>query len=796
MTARKKFFLFILLVVGCAVIAGAFFLFQQAHRKKPRNFILISIDTCRADHLSCYGFPQETTPNIDAFAEEGVLFEHVVTPVPMTLPAHSSMLTGTIPPYHRVHNNLDYRLADDNVTLAELMKEVGFNTAGFVSSFVLDERFGIDQGFDFFDDNCRDHFIEGAIDERNAKRTTALVCDWLEENNKQPFFLFVHYFDPHVPLIAPEPFASRFGSSPWAAYSAEIAYTDHHIGALLEKLKSLDLYESSLIIITSDHGEALGEHGESEHGYFIYDCSVRVPLIIKAPGQSRARRVEEIVGIVDIVPTVCSILGIEKPLGVRGMDLSRYIQGGTTNKQRRYLYSESLLPCDINCNPLLGVSSNGWKYIQTTREELYDLQRDPKELQNLAAIEPEHSQKMQKQLKLILDENTKTDENESRLILDEESRKRLASLGYVGGSAARDTLDFDWSKPDPKDLLHFFLKKEKIDLSIRLKKELDQAQQASDELIQQYPQVAYAHVLRGQIALHRKDWETAFKYFSHALGLDQSDFRACLGAGWASLALGQTENGMALLQKARQLNPDFLMVYFFLGIGYNQQGKYDEAISSLATMLEFEPDNAEVHVNFAIAFTHKGELKRAVKHLRSAVELSPNRPDIQLRLADNLNKLGDLKQAIIHYNEAIKLDPTRTYPRNELAKVYFKLGRVQEAVTQWKEALRLKPNWSYVLNIVALLSASRPEAEFYDPPKALKMAQKACELNEYKEVSYVDTLAIAYAATGQYEEAIVMAQKAFNMAVAAGHQDQAQQIKKRLQLYKNGQAYQEETSSR
>jgi len=231
-----------------------------------RNVVLISIDTCRADYLGCYGYPHRITPNVDEIAKQGVIFKNVITSVPMTLPAHCSMLTGTIPPYHEVHDNLDYQLDESNVTLAEILKEHGFVTGGIISASVLDSQFGINQGFDTFNDRLEKGRTGGLMVERGAEATSRLALAWLAQRKSKRFFLFLHYFDPHFDYAPPEPFASRFADN---LYSGEIAYTDYCIGRVIQALKDLGLFDSTLIIITSDHGEMLGEHGELTHGYFI-----------------------------------------------------------------------------------------------------------------------------------------------------------------------------------------------------------------------------------------------------------------------------------------------------------------------------------------------------------------------------------------------------------------------------------------------------------------------------------------------------------------------------------------------
>ena len=385
----------LVVVVGCSIWV---LFFRDAPGTKIRNVVLISIDTCRADHLSCYGYERKTTPHIDAVAGEGVLFTRAHSTNPITLPAHSSMLTGTNPSYHGVHGNRNYRLSDANVSLAEIMRDHGYQTAAFVIAFVLDARFGLDQGFETYDDHVSADPGRLFISERSGGDTSRQAIKWLDNRGREPFFLFLHYFDPHAKHDPPEPFTSRFLDAP---YAGEIAYTDHCIGQIIEKLKSLGIYDSTLLVSTSDHGESIGEHEEDTHGYFIYQSTIRVPFIIKTPGCASQRKLDGPVSIVDVVPTVLGLLGITSPPQLDGKDLSRLLfeEGEPAH---RYVYCESLWPTKYGCNGLFGLVHDRWKYIWTTRPELYDLMRDPDETTNLADKEFEIAGEQQAQLRKML----------------------------------------------------------------------------------------------------------------------------------------------------------------------------------------------------------------------------------------------------------------------------------------------------------------------------------------------------------------------------------------------------------
>ncbi|UCF43534.1 MAG: sulfatase [Planctomycetota bacterium] len=425
-----------------------------------KNILLISIDTCRPDHLSCYGYPRQTTPNIDQLARESVLFKNAISPVPITFPAHCSMLIGTIPPHHGVHGNIGWQLDKSNLTLAEILHSKGYTTGAIVSSFVMDARFGLDQGFEVYDDFYDDFRAPKGSgrdsNERKAEHASRAASSWLEEYQNEPFFLFLHYYDPHFPYDPPEPFASAFADD---LYAGEIAYTDKCIGQVIKKLKELDLYDSTLLIITTDHGESRDEHGEFSHGYFIYHSTLEVALIIKVPGRPKGKKVDGVVGLVDIVPTICGMLGVTPPSPVHGRDLSPFLtKKRKIKKDERYVYCESLTSQRYGCNPLLGLVSDHWKYIQAPRQELYDLNKDPNESQNLADENPAVTRLMRNNLKFALEDNVLTNRPDSRSVLDSESRKRLESLGYVDSTGISEDFEFDNTKNDPKDWISLHVK--------------------------------------------------------------------------------------------------------------------------------------------------------------------------------------------------------------------------------------------------------------------------------------------------------------------------------------------------
>jgi arylsulfatase A-like enzyme/Flp pilus assembly protein TadD len=679
--AFSKFSMF-LLGLAMVVIVGTVWFLLYAHQP-IRNVVLISIDTCRADYLSCYGYPHKTTPNIDSVAQESILFRNVISPVPLTLPSHCSILTGTIPAYHGVHDNENDKLVESNVTLAEILRQNGFATGAVVSTFVLDSRFGLDQGFDSYNDEFEKRAGKDMVAERRGGEANHFAINWLAEHKNEKFFLFLHYFDPHHTYLPPEPFASLYHDN---LYAGEIAYTDYCIGQVIAELKTLGLYDSTLIVITGDHGEMLGEHGEPYHGYFIYQSAIKVPLIIKLPGQTESQKIKQAVGLIDIAPTICKMVGLKMPPQVQGKDLSAYFYNKQEALPERHLYSECMNPTQYNANSLLGVVTDRFKYIQTTRPELYDLLADPGETNNLIKQQPQQARMLQERLREILEQTVGKNESDSKIELDEESRKRLESLGYVAGTGPKEDFEFDQSKDDPKDVLVFYLEEAKI-VPLMLKEKYDEAMIICRKLVEQRPGLWQIHYRMGEIATKQGRHDAAISHWQEAIRLD---------------------------------DPQGLYVY------------------------------------------------RSHKRL-----------GMSLALQDRIDVAAE------HYEKSLELKADQPVVLDNLAHIYYRQSKIQQAIDCWSRALQFKPDWPDVLNNLAWGKAAYKNENFHNPTEAISLAQHACELTGYRKAMMLDTLAVAYAAAGNFPEAVKTAEKAIELAVSEKQNELASKIRDRLELYKS-----------
>jgi arylsulfatase A-like enzyme/Tfp pilus assembly protein PilF len=682
-TSARRAFVLLLLASG---------LLLSCVRSRPaiRNVLLISIDTLRADHLSAYGFPRPTTPNIDAVAREGVLFKNVHTPVPMTLPAHVSMLTGTLPPTHGLRDNLQNRLPEGSQTLAEMLKARGFTTGAIVSTFVLDRRFGTSQGFDTYDDRFQAVHKIGDLAERKGDEATRLARDWLDEHKAQPFFLFVHFYDPHDPYEPPEPFASKWSAHP---YEGEVAFADYCVGQVLERLRQLGLYDDTLIVITGDHGEMLGEHGELNHGFFIYEGALRVPLVVRAPhAQATARQVDLPVSLIDIVPTVLSMVGAEVSKKVQGMDLSPWLTGRGAGGGARPLYAETVTPTRYyGTNSLLGVIADGWKYIETTRPELYDLRSDPAEAVNLLEREPARADALGRTLVAILAAAGRAPgPAPESAALDDASRQRLAALGYLGRGDDTSSHGFDRSKEDPKDLIAFFRKDQQLNKLVEDKKYAE-ARTLCDDMLRQRSGFADCHLQMSKIAAAEGNLDAALTAARKAVAVGPKNERAHVQLAALLKDRGDLDGAIAHLRQALRLEPSAPDIRMLLGRALAEKGRLDEAASLLGTAATVQPESAAAATHLGFVLAKQGRLEEAVLSYRRALALDPGSAEAHAYLGSALASQRQWDEAIGHFDAALKAKPENAELHDWIGVALREKGRSEEALGHFREAVRLAP---------------------------------------------------------------------------------------------------------
>ena len=657
---------------------------------KVRNILLISIDTCRADYLSCYGYSQKTTPNIDALAGEAFQFTNAYSPVPLTLPAHCSMMTGTNPLYHGVHDNNDYQLDTSSITLAEVLKLEGFTNGAIIAAVPLYGQFGLNQGFDLYDDALDIELESQQVKERRAEQVSRRAIDWIDEHQRDQFFLFVHYFDPHDEYDPPQPFRSGTNDRQ-SLYAGEIAYTDHWIGQLIDRLKALSLYESTLIIITSDHGEMLGEHGELTHSFFVYRNALRVPLLIRFPGQRRTQRIKHNVGLIDIMPTVCGVLGIEAPPDVRGIDLSAYFEGQAPQDER-YLYCESLTPTKYVGSPLLGILTGRWQYIHTARPELYDLSKDPQQLNNLVASEPETAQRLRRVLQEMVTQQRRQGAA-AQLSLDEQALKDLESLGYVGRSSVNERFDFAQmqEREDPKDLIIFHSQHARV-VTLVHRQEYDEAISLCTEMLERRPKFIDGYLYMAKIAMDRRQFDQAAEYLDDALRINPEDVYAILNMGRVLRKQDRYEEAVRYFRRALEVRPDFVTAHLELGLALQALEKFDEAIEHYQFATRRKQGYYAAYIVLASAYDAAGQPDKAEAALVKALELAPNHVEARVKLGSLVGRMGRLDEAMSHFHRALALSPEHADAHYWLSVALQMQDRGPEAIDHYRRALASNPN--------------------------------------------------------------------------------------------------------
>jgi arylsulfatase A-like enzyme len=448
MTARRLLRYALLACLGATVVA-ALVLSAMRREAMPTGLVIITLDTTRADRLSPYGFMNVSLPHLERLAREGVVFDRATSVAPLTLPAHTTLFTGLLPPHHRVRDNADEPLRDAETTMAEILMARGFRTAGFVGSVVLGPDRGLKQGFEVYEGVSVGGTDRGTPESRQ-RRADAVVgdaIDWLDTIAGERFFLWAHLYDAHRPYDPPEPYRSTYGHN---LYVGEIAFADSQIGRLLDALDRRQLLDRTVVMVTADHGEALGSHGERDHGIFVYQDVIRVPLVIRAPGL-QAGRVTEVVRLTDLMPTALDLLGVPAPStdGTSVVDLMH----GRRHDLNLEAYSESLYPERLGWSPLRALRSGRFKLIDARRPELYDLEDDPFEERNIYDGQRRVAESMAARLAAIANPPNASRGSVRQIEATPELRAQLGALGYVSGVVGREP----WGpRPDPKDCMARF----------------------------------------------------------------------------------------------------------------------------------------------------------------------------------------------------------------------------------------------------------------------------------------------------------------------------------------------------
>jgi arylsulfatase A-like enzyme/Tfp pilus assembly protein PilF len=660
----------------------------QSHNPTP-NVLLITIDTVRADHIGCYGAKQVQTPTTDALAHDGILFERAISQVPLTWPSHAVILTGTYPFQNGVQDFTGQPLAPQFRSVAQAFKRHGYATGAVVSAFVLDRSWGLARGFDFYDDAFSpEAFREkdpGLVD-RKAGESVTHAINWLKQTSHRPFFFWLHLYDPHSPYDPPEPYRTQYRDR---LYDGEIAYADHELGRLIAWLKSNHLYERTLIVLLSDHGESLGDHGEKEHGFFVYNSTVHVPLIVKPPAGSgfRPGRIARPVETVAVAPALLASAGI-KDVVEKQFD-SRGLLGVATEKEDA-AYSETFYPLNsFGWSPLHALETIRYHYIDAPQPELYDLTADPEEKNNLVTSQDATASVLKEKLRLLLQRNPYNPTENSNLSPD--ALEKLRALGYVAyhSSVSREALAA--GLPDPKTKLEEFNSILSAEDAFHAN-DFEKGLQLLTKVREQDPKMYLVPFMLGEARNRKQDWPKAETEFKKCLELNPNFDQAMTGLSRALLYQNKDDEARQWARNALKYNPQNYRAWYQLGFIDSKTDK-QAAIADYEKALAIQGNFAPLRRDLGLLYFQQQNYPEAAKHLAKAAELGMNEARLYNALGICYDRTGHLSNAVKSYLEAIQLDDNLAEAHLNLAYAYEQLSRKTLATEEYRRACQLKQSF-------------------------------------------------------------------------------------------------------
>jgi len=629
-----------------------------ARTPRPPNLLLVTLDTTRADRLGCYGSKTVATPYLDALAARGVVFDNAISPSPLTLPAHCSILTGLQPAAHGVRDN-GSPLADDRVTLAEVLAARGWSTAGFVSAYVLDRRWGIAQGFEHYRDDFkvpRNRAITMEAVQRRGDDTVAKALAWIKQKAAGRFFVWVHLYDPHAPYDPPAPFAARYSGRP---YDGEIAWTDALVGRLLDGIQSLGLTQKTVVAVIGDHGEGLGEHGETGHGLFLYETTTHVPLILAGPRTELAsRRVREVVRSTDLAPTLLELLGIDPtaPKGLaKGAGQSLVARlAARSPVPAREAYSETFFPrLHFGWSELRAVRTDRLHFIEAPKPELYDLASDPGESVNRAASDPQAISRLRASLAGLAGDAAGPAPAPAETSAEE--REKLAALGYAGGAPAPREASFK-DLPDPKDRIQVFGLLGRATEAIAAGR-TDAGIATLRETLVQDPGMIEAWLQLGRALAGKGDAAGAADAYKKALDHRPDQEQAAIGLAEALAASGRETEAIAACRRFPAGAPGAGLVQHELGRLLFHAGRFEEAEPAFREALRLSPDLAEAAFDLGAIAERKPDFPAAETWFRKAVAIDPAYHEAHAAIAKRRYAAGDMAGAAAELRAALAASP-------------------------------------------------------------------------------------------------------------------------------------------
>lgn len=695
---------------AAALVAGlSWVVCSSLIRTGPKpNLLLVTLDTTRADRLVCYGYAAGETPVLDSLAGEGVLCERAFTVAPITLAAHTTMFTGLYPAESGIVTNGRGRLHDSIPTLAEVLERQGYDTGAFVASFVLNSKFGLNRGFRTYDDEFAS--TEPGSDTMHRQRHGASVVEaalnWLGMKREKPFFCWVHLYDPHAPYMShTDLFGNKYIDRP---YDAEIAYVDRQVGRLVDFLKSSHADDQTLVVVVGDHGEGLGEHVEREHGMTLYDDALHVPLIFRHRGKLPAKtRVAENVSLVDLSPTFLDLLGLKDPRKTTGQSLKRALAGDA--KADGVIFGATDVPFLVNeWSPLRCWIEGHWKYIRTTKPELYDLAADPHERRNLLEANPEVARELKARL---ADFEKRLAPREAIAVqLTEHERRVLEANGYlVGQGKAVPVGQSPTDLPDVKDMLPFDIE---VDEAMKLVEgsSVKEGMDRLRDIIRRAPSHTDAHWNLAGLLRAASEFSEAEQVLRKMLAVKPHSAQGHSGLAVVLMQQGKTAEAMAEFQNTIDIDPDNAEARCTLARLLLAAGNSESALDQLNAALEVDPQHVASYQARAALFARLGRTADAVADYRSALKYAPDGPETHLKLGILLADEGDSDDGGRHLARAVELNPRNAEMHFALGAFLLNQQRYDAAIERLVNALELNPDYTVARQLLDEARAAKGAA--------------------------------------------------------------------------------------
>lgn len=666
------------LVTLLAIVSTALGCSRASPPPDARHLILVTIDTLRADRVGVYS-GVDLTPTLDRIAGEGAYAANATSHVPLTRPSHATMFSGLLPWQVGLRDNLLPGQLPPSQLLSEVLKGAGFRTGAFVSSIVLGSRDGFARGFDQYDESVPS--AEGVtLDtlQRPGAETMRLALEWLEENRSADrIHLFVHLFEPHDPYEPPEPYASKYAKQP---YDGEVAYADELVSRLERALRRLDLESHTLLVVASDHGEGLGEHGETLHGFFVYQTTLAVPLIFRGPGIARGGRLEEPVGLVDLFPTTLDLLGVAIPQGFEpaGVSLAPALRGGQPPSPR-VQYAESLVPLlHFGWSDLRVLRQGQWKYVLAPRAELYDLVADPQEQRNLVGDRQTRAMALHDELAKLLEQERQASTPGATASVPVELLEKLGALGYVGGSSPATTAT---PGADPKDKIADF-------------------------------RLANTLMRDGILALHRKEYSTSTRSFEQLIGRGIESFEAHLYLARSLMGQGQPGRAATHFEQAVRRAPALEEAWIAWAEARRVSAGPAAALAVIRQGRDQNPGRPQLWLIEADLSLRLQRPLQAIAAYEAALPLLPKDASLRQRLGELLRDQGQVDAALARLREAVDVDSSNAAAWNALGMTLGGNGRLKEAEHAFRAAIASDDtNHRYVFNLGLVLLRQGQRAE-------------------------------------------------------------------------------------